>query len=64
MFSHCFPIGSDSDDDFARIGIPVERRTLVRYAVDVDFFQEQGDHWLPPFRPKPWCCSGAARSPP
>ncbi len=47
MFSHCFPIGSDSDDHFARLGIPAERRTLVRYAVDVDFFQDQVNHWLP-----------------
>ncbi|MFM7675667.1 MAG: glycosyltransferase family 4 protein [Synechococcus sp.] len=47
MFSHCFPIGSDSDDHFARLGVSAERRTLVRYAVDVDFFQHQVAHWLP-----------------
>jgi glycosyltransferase involved in cell wall biosynthesis len=47
MFSHCFPISSDSDDHFGRLGIPAERRTLVRYAVDVDFFQDQVNHWLP-----------------
>lgn len=47
LFSHCFPIGSDSDDHFARLGVAAERRTLVRYAVDVDFFQEQVAHWLP-----------------
>jgi len=47
MFRHCFPIGSDSDDHFARLGIPAERRTPVRYAVDVDFFQDQVQHWLP-----------------
>jgi glycosyltransferase involved in cell wall biosynthesis len=47
MFSHCFPIGSDSDDHFARLGVSAARRTLVRYAVDVDFFQDQVDHWVP-----------------
>jgi len=47
MFSHCFPIGSDSDDHFGRLGVSAERRTLVRYAVDVDFFQHQVAHWLP-----------------
>lgn len=47
MFSHCFPIGSDSDDHFARLGIPPQRRTPVRYAVDVAFFQHQVQHWLP-----------------
>lgn len=47
LFSHCFPISSDSDDHFGRLGIPAERRTLVRYAVDVDFFQDQVNHWLP-----------------
>ena len=47
MFSHCFPIGSDSDEHFARLGVAAHRRTPVRYAVDVAFFQDQLERWLP-----------------
>jgi len=47
MFRHVFPIGSDSNDHFARLGVPPQRRTPVRYAVDVEFFRYQVEHWLP-----------------
>ncbi|MFM8277073.1 MAG: glycosyltransferase, partial [Cyanobium sp.] len=47
MFAHVFPIGSDSNDHFARLGVPSRRRTRVLYAVDVDFFNRQVEHWGP-----------------
>jgi glycosyltransferase involved in cell wall biosynthesis len=47
MFRHVFPIGSDSNDHFARLGVPPHRRTPVRYAVDVEFFRHQVEQWLP-----------------
>jgi len=47
MFQHVFPIGSDSDDHFHRLGVPSSRRTPVAYAVDVDFFAGQIAHWRP-----------------
>jgi glycosyltransferase involved in cell wall biosynthesis len=47
MFCHVFPIGSDSDDHFARLGVPASRRTPIRYAVDVDFFAGQVLRWRP-----------------
>jgi hypothetical protein len=47
MFHHVFPIGSDSSDHFARLGVPPQRRTPVRYAVDVEFFRHQVEQWLP-----------------
>lgn len=47
QFRHVFPIGSDSDAHFARLGVGEERRHMVRYAVDVAFFAEQVRHWLP-----------------
>lgn len=47
LFRHVFPIGSDSDDHFRRLGVPLRRRTPVPYAVDVDFFANQVKRWLP-----------------
>jgi glycosyltransferase involved in cell wall biosynthesis len=47
QFAHVFPIGSDSDAHFRRLGVPDRRRTPVRYAVDVDYFAEQVQHWAP-----------------
>ena len=47
QFDRVFPIGSDSDDHFRRLGVSASRRTPVRYAVDVDFFAEQMRCWLP-----------------
>ena len=47
QFAHCFPIGSDSDDHFRRLGVSRARRHRVPYAVDVDFFAQQVQRWLP-----------------
>ena len=47
QFDRVFPIGSDSDDHFRRLGVSASRRTPVRYAVDVVFFAEQMRRWLP-----------------
>ena len=47
LFSQIFPIGSDSNDHFARLGVPKQRRQAVPFAVDVSFFEEQIQHWLP-----------------
>lgn len=47
LFRHVFPIGSDSDDHFRRLGVPDRRRTAVPYAVDVDYFAAQVSRWLP-----------------
>lgn len=47
QFVHVFPIGSDSDAHFRRLGVPDRRRTPVRYAVDVDYFAEQLQQWGP-----------------
>ena len=47
QFLHIFPIGSDSDDHFGRLGVPDHCRTPVRYAVDVDFFAGQLSLWSP-----------------
>ena len=42
---HVFPIGVDSDCHFARLGVAPSRRHPVPYAVDVDFFEQQRQHW-------------------
>ena len=47
QFAHCFPIGSDSNDHFRRLGVNGARRHPVPYAVDVDFFDRQVERWLP-----------------
>jgi glycosyltransferase involved in cell wall biosynthesis len=47
QFAQVFPIGSDSNDHFARLGVPQHRRHQVSFAVDVNYFAEQRQHWLP-----------------
>lgn len=47
LFSQIFPIGSDSNDHFARLGVPPQRRKAVPFAVDVEYFQRQVEHWMP-----------------
>jgi glycosyltransferase involved in cell wall biosynthesis len=47
LFSQIFPIGSDSNDHFARLGVPPNRRKAVPFAVDVEYFQGQVEHWMP-----------------
>ena len=45
QFRHVFPIGTDSDRHFARLGVPQPHRHPVSYAVDVDFFAHQQQRW-------------------
>ncbi|QNJ07667.1 conserved hypothetical protein distantly related to alpha-glycosyltransferases family 4 [Synechococcus sp. Minos11] len=47
QFCHVFPIGADSDRHFERLGVAPSRRHPVPYAVDVDFFAQQRQHWSP-----------------
>lgn len=47
QFERVFPIGSDSDDHFARLGVPPSRRRPVPFAVDHGFFEGQRLHWGP-----------------
>jgi glycosyltransferase involved in cell wall biosynthesis len=47
LFEGVFPIGSDSDDHFARLGVPAPRRRPVPFAVDHGFFEVQRRHWGP-----------------
>jgi glycosyltransferase involved in cell wall biosynthesis len=47
QFRHVFPIGADSDRHFERLGVAASRRHPVSYAVDVDFFAQQQQHWSP-----------------
>jgi glycosyltransferase involved in cell wall biosynthesis len=47
QFSHVFPIGTNSVQHYRRMGVADGAMTVARYAIDVDFFQKQVDHWLP-----------------
>jgi glycosyltransferase involved in cell wall biosynthesis len=47
LFAGVFPIGSDSDDHFARLGVPARCRRMVPFAVDHGFFEGQRRHWGP-----------------
>ena len=47
QFTCVFPIGSDSDDHFARLGVTAHRRHPVSYAVNTAFFAEQVKRWSP-----------------
>ncbi len=47
QFCHVFPIGTDSNRHFERLGVAPSRRHPVPYAVDVDFFAQQQQHWSP-----------------
>ena len=42
---HVFPIGLRSASHYTRLGVPLAKQSLARYAVDVDFFQEQVNTW-------------------
>ena len=45
LFRHVFPIGTRSQQHYLRLGIPLEKQSLARYAVDVDFFAAQVAQW-------------------
>ena len=47
LFRHVFPIGTCSQQHYLRLGIPLEKQSLARYAVDVDFFAAQVAQWTP-----------------
>ena len=47
LFSHVFPIGTRSQQHYLRLGVPLAKQSLARYAVDVDFFASQVAHWKP-----------------
>ena len=47
LFSHVFPIGTRSQQHYLRLGVPLEKQSLARYAVDVDFFATQVAKWTP-----------------
>ncbi|WP_415399141.1 glycosyltransferase family 4 protein [Synechococcus sp. W4D4] len=47
LFRHVFPIGTRSQQHYVRLGIPLEKQSLARYAVDVDFFAAQVAEWKP-----------------
>jgi len=47
LFRHVFPIGTRSQQHYVRLGIPLEKQSLARYAVDVDFFAAQVAQWTP-----------------
>ena len=47
QFEAIFPIGRDSNDHFARLGVPPHRRYPVSYAVNTVFFAEQVKRWSP-----------------
>ena len=47
LFSHVFPIGTRSQRHYLRLGIPLAKQSLARYAVDVDFVSTQVAHWTP-----------------
>lgn len=46
LFRHIFPIGSDSDRHFARLGVVEDRRTPISFAVNYDFFDIQSKFWM------------------
>ncbi len=45
FFVKIFPIGKDSDDHFARLGVTEKHREMVPFAVDVNYFQQQVEYW-------------------
>lgn len=47
QFDAVFPIGSDSNDHFARLGVAVTRRFPVSYSVNTAFFSYQLSEWMP-----------------
>jgi glycosyltransferase involved in cell wall biosynthesis len=47
LFSKIYPIGSDSNDHFARLGVKAKMRKQVNFAVDYDYFDKQVKYWQP-----------------
>jgi len=47
QFEVVFPIGGDSNDHFARLGVPSHRRYPVSYAVNTVFFADLVTQWAP-----------------
>jgi len=47
QFEAVFPIGGDSNDHFARLGVPSQRRYPVSYAVNTAFFADLVRQWSP-----------------
>tara|TARA_B100001063_G_C16774554_1_gene564117 strand:- start:256 stop:1464 length:1209 start_codon:yes stop_codon:yes gene_type:complete len=47
QFEAVFPIGEDSNDHFARLGVPPHRRHRVSYAVNTAFFADLVRQWSP-----------------
>ena len=47
QFEAVFPIGGDSNDHFARLGVPSHRRHPVSYAVNTAFFADLVRQWAP-----------------
>ena len=47
QFEAVFPIGGDSNDHFARLGVPPQRRHPVSYAVNTAFFADLVRQWAP-----------------
>ena len=47
QFEVVFPIGGDSNDHFARLGVPSHRRYPVSYAVNTAFFSDLVRQWAP-----------------
>jgi glycosyltransferase involved in cell wall biosynthesis len=45
LFIKIFPIGKDSNDHFARLGVTEKHREMVPFAVDVNYFQQQVEYW-------------------
>ena len=45
LFKKIFPIGKDSNDHFARLGVTEKNREMVPFAVDVNYFQQQVEYW-------------------
>ena len=47
QFTHFFPIGTNSTNHYWRMGVDKDKLTPVSYAIDVDYFQQQVEVWLP-----------------
>jgi len=47
QFSFFFPISIDSVTHYQRMGVNDNLMQMIPYAIDVDFFQQQVDHWFP-----------------
>jgi len=47
LFSHVYPIGTRSQQHYLRLGVPLAKQSMARYAVDVEFFASQVAQWTP-----------------